>query len=391
MKLLKAISEVISRKLILEISEKRILELINKYQNEKPNLTQNVIRTYIDRFEQIKNSPQITQKDIYQLSWMDLEKIIDASQKKDIKAGKMDVSIPDENLLYDKNNIRVYKAPNRKSCIRYGGGYNFCISARGDDNMYDSYRESGSPYFVFFDDLPKNDPNHLLVVIRYNDDFEDYRYTVTNTLNQGDEEFESKDELISSYPQLGSVVDLFTVIEREPKEHLIWKINKTYDDLRTKLYNNFFKSHIINDEQEYKEFATRSMIDNIEFLDGLDKFLSGELNLIYVSYELGWFGKNRQFSTKLNSLSEIKDFVYKKFIIPDIKTYEIEEPMTEDEFKDKMKVYKLEPNKFSPIETFYMKAAHKLHKTYKSDMNKISMGLYDDLELPKISINDLVK
>jgi hypothetical protein len=96
-------------------------------------------------------------------------------------------------------------------------------------------------------------------------------------------------------------------------------------------------------------------------------------------------------ATKLNSLDEIKDFAYKTIIIPDIKELQFKEPMTEEEIKNKMKIYKLELNELSEINKRIMKAHLKLHKTYQSDLNKISMGLYDDLELPKISINDLVK
>jgi hypothetical protein len=392
MKLLKAISEVISSKLILEISEKRILELINKYQNEKPDLSSDFIRQYIDRFEQIKNSPRVTQKDIYQLSWMDLVRIVDASQKKDIKAGKMDVSIPDENLIYDKNNIRVYKASNRESCIKYGKGYNFCISARGDGEAYKEYSRVGTPYFVFFDNITKDNPNHLLVVIIYDEDFEDYLYSVTDAKNEGEEYFSSKDELISSYPQLSSVVNLFTPVEKEKKEVLEKKINNIYNDLKNKIVPRMIKSSIINNEEGLKEMAVVSMLSSRLFLNEPNKFLSGELNLIYIDYSLDEFiSRGRVLATKLNSLDEIKDFAYKTIIIPEIKELQFKEPMTEEEIKNKMKIYKLELNELSEINKRIMKAHLKLHKTYQSDLNKISMGLYDDLELPKISINDLVK
>jgi hypothetical protein len=383
MKLLKAISEIISSKLILEISEKRILELIKKYQKEKPNLTPNVIRAYIDRFEEIKNSPQITQKDIYQLSWMDLVRIVDASQKKDIKAGKMDVSIPDENLIYDKNNIRVYKASNRESCIKYGDGYNFCISARGDGEMYQKYRidDDGSPYFVFFDNITKDDPNHLLVVFYYKTK---NNFSVTDAKNEGEKYFGSKDELISSYPQLKPIINLFNPIPIEKKEKMKSYLDEIYDEqlklinkLKEKLreqtnYLIAFDNDLIKILQEKKNDILTNKKDVFRVEEYIDDY-----NPYEEMTHLEFFDKGtsieqvrKEVINDYNNMFDV-DYDYDVDVIPFTKET----------------IAVLNHPLFGKI----VYSLDYLKKIYQSDLNKISMGLYDDLELPKSSINDLVK
>ena len=125
--------------LLNEYGQSLIETLTQKFQQEEPGLTPTIIRNYIDRFERIKNNLQ--EKDITKYSWKDLENAVDGYQPKQrIKAGTLDPTVTDANLLYNQNNVRIYLGKDKKSCIRYGNGYSFCISARGKDNMYGHYR-----------------------------------------------------------------------------------------------------------------------------------------------------------------------------------------------------------------------------------------------------------
>ena len=154
--------------LINEYGQSLIETLTQKFQQEEPGLTPTIIRNYIDRFERIKNN--LPEKDITKYSWKDLENAVDGYQPKQrIKAGTLDPTVTDANLLYNQNNVRIYLGKDKKSCIRYGNGYSFCISARGKDNMYGHYRitKKGTPYFIFNDNLPKEDPEHVLVLFVY--------------------------------------------------------------------------------------------------------------------------------------------------------------------------------------------------------------------------------
>jgi hypothetical protein len=201
--------------LLNEYGQSLIQTLIEKFKLEEPALTPNIIKDYIDRFERIKNN--LPEKDITKYSWKDLEIAVDSYQPKQrIKAGTIDPTVTDANLLYNQDGIRIYLGLDKKSCIKYGNGYSFCISSRGHNNMYSHYRvkKRGTPYFIFNDKLPKENPDHVLVLFVYDPPdrssvWDTYmtrnkssRYTITNALNKGEEPYDAINYVISYYPWL---------------------------------------------------------------------------------------------------------------------------------------------------------------------------------------------
>ena len=255
----KPIDEFIKYVFLTEYSQSIINQLVDKFKQEKPNLGVDIIKAYINRFSQIKDSPNVIQKDITKYNWKDLETTVDANQPKRIKAGKINDGEPskDTNLVYNQNGLRIYVGKTKQACIKYGNGYSFCISARGEDNMYNDYRygQQGTPYFVFDDtkssEQDKNgkfiDPTHLLVVFiheypeladDYNDDEETsyirynepkVYYTVTNADNPGEDRYEDFQSLESDYPELKGLKDVFKLVEVDPKEKAENNLEKKYD------------------------------------------------------------------------------------------------------------------------------------------------------------------
>jgi len=225
--------------LINEYGQSLIETLTQKFQQEEPGLTPTIIRNYIDRFERIKNN--LPEKDITKYSWKDLENAVDGYQPKQrIKAGTLDPTVTDANLLYNQNNIRIYLGKDKKSCIRYGNGYSFCISARGEDNMYGHYRitNKGTPYFIFNDNLPKEDPDHVLVLFVYDIppdrkylgiSNERARYKITNALNNNDESYSNLELIIYDYPWLKPITNFVDdkskgTVKAEPLEEIEYRL-----------------------------------------------------------------------------------------------------------------------------------------------------------------------
>ncbi len=381
MKLLKA--------LISEISEKHVSVLIDKFQKEKPGLSPVVIRAYIERFEQIKNSPNVVEKDIFKLSWKDLEETADRNRKRDIKAGKVEPDKIDGNLIYNKNDIRVYQAPTRDACVKYGNGYTFCISARGDDSMYSSYRhdENGTPFFVFRDNIPKDDPDHLLVVIHYlNEEGDNYKYSVTNANNDGEDYFESDMELVSTYPELRPIVDAeifghIPVEDKEDKEHTVKVI---YD-----MFSNELLRKINSSIEDYSGTDINPvMIANRDgILSGKKEVFRATLKTSTNQFVL------RSVTDKGTSISDIKEYAYKVFggdengIEDDFDNY-----ISKDEAIGVMYVVYLTNEIIeifkSPQINKLVDEHNKITRLRDSDLNKISLGL-DDLELPKYKLPKL--
>jgi hypothetical protein len=224
--------------LINEYGQSLIETLIEKFQKEVPTLTPTIIRNYIDRFDRIKNN--LPEKDITKYTWKDLEIAVDSYQPKQrIKAGTLDPTVTDANLLYNQNNIRIYLGKDKKSCVKYGNGYSFCISARGSENMYGHYRiaNKGTPYFIFNDDLPKTkeNPNHVLVLFVYdidsNDSYQKHRYKITNALNNGDKPYEDINTIVRDYPWLKPIKNFVDddekgTVKAEPLEEIEYRLEE---------------------------------------------------------------------------------------------------------------------------------------------------------------------
>ena len=260
--------------LLNEYGQSLIQTLIEKFQQEVPTLTPTIIRNYIDRFDRIKNN--LEEKDITKYTWKQLENTVDGHQPKQrIKAGKLDPTVTDANLLYNQNGTRIYLGKDKKSCIRYGNGYSFCISARGENNLYSHYRirEKGTPYFIFNDKLPTEDNKHLMVLFVYptannwkDDSPAPYRYSLTLATNKPEDESEYQylEELTRLYPwtkPLENFIDDKTkgTVDVEPIEIL--------EDWLTESFN--FKNY------KLRNLTTGGIEDThlIEFLSNENNFL----------------------------------------------------------------------------------------------------------------------
>jgi hypothetical protein len=197
--------EILESIVIMEYSEGVVKKLVVKFKNENPDLEDETIMKYIQDFKNI--SSKLPNKDITKYNWDELERAVDANRSVKVKAGKIDVTVTDSNLLYNQDRIRLYHANNKRACIKYSNGYTFCIGSRGGDSMYNHYRHrisngnerTGTPYFIFNDRLPKNDPSHILVIFVNQkidtDGDKEISFSLTDALNRGDKDFEYMDEI----------------------------------------------------------------------------------------------------------------------------------------------------------------------------------------------------
>lgn len=239
--------------LLLEYSDKLMQQLRDKFHQEQPNLTDTTINHYINRFKQISNSPNVAQKDVTKYTWKELEHIVDMQPQK-IKAGKPEVN--DAKAIYNKNGFRMYIGDTQKSCIKYGNGYSWCISARGEGSMYKSYRheEGGTPYFIFDDNrtseqLPDGkfkDPLHaaVLFVFEYKDDrYGMSRYTLTTANNDGEKSFNYISGVAQVYPFIREIEDLIVTVPIDPNEQKEVDIEKGFNAKLRELAHTYDKLH----------------------------------------------------------------------------------------------------------------------------------------------------
>lgn len=290
----KGMNESQTTKIILkEYSSKLIDVLVNKFKQESPNLEKDIIISYINRFVQIKNSPKVLEKDITKYTWKQLETVVDSNQPKRIKAGKINDGEPggDSNLVYNENGLRIYIGKTKNACIKYGNGYSFCISSRGQESMYTYYRYDlvGTPYFIFDDTKTSEqdkygnfiDTDHLLVLFVHEPTYKggDFWYTVTTADNQGEEEFDIFNKIEDKYPRLKGMKELFKPVEVDPKEKKLFGLDKKYNSLLRDLIINFQK--LYHQITTSNNFNFEDIPDDFPFYETIDtanKFIDDEVN-----------------------------------------------------------------------------------------------------------------
>ena len=206
MKLLDTLYESI----LLEYSNKLVNQLVDKFTEQGADSED--AHEYIKLFQRFSQGLPIDKRDITKYSWEELESYIESktTSVKRIKAGKIgDKNVDKDDIVYNENGIRIFKANSKEQCVRYGNGYNFCISSRGDDNRYDMYKRAlqATPYFIFNDNLPHEDVRRLLVL--YNGIERDDHFHIWDALNKGVKLFGSYNSVIETYPWLEGLEHLF--------------------------------------------------------------------------------------------------------------------------------------------------------------------------------------
>jgi hypothetical protein len=251
-----------------EYSEKVVGQLIEKFKQENPDVDIDTLRDYINRFDQIKNGRNIVNKDISTYTFNELESVvIDSMTNIKPKSYKGD---SDLDMVYRGDGLTIFLADEKEKCIKYGKGYNFCISSHGDDNRYADYRYDlgGTPYFIFNKNLDNTkankytyiDDDHLLVLFVYGappmrpeEEYEDYTedkeyqyqnmseyYSISDARNLGERYFMDFKTIETHFPYLKGLKDVFVQKKLSEKDERIIATQK-YGEALLKQINRGFK------------------------------------------------------------------------------------------------------------------------------------------------------
>jgi hypothetical protein len=263
--------------LLNEYAQKVVNDLIKKYKVENPNLTDDDIETikkdYINRFEELKDSPKVVEKDITQYSFQQLKKLVDSFPPKKEKSSNNNVEFSQTELIYNKPPLQIYHGSNEKTCIKIKGDFpsSWCVSRSIGGNMYNTYRYAGTePSFYFVKNIDRlnriteiEDDLYCFFVIQFNNQG---KYIVTNAKNDGDREM-SWNDILKIEPLLQGTESLFknvpltdeereyyrrfgNGIEDEEYKDLSYKEKKIYISITRELSDEKFKitpNDLIND------------------------------------------------------------------------------------------------------------------------------------------------
>jgi hypothetical protein len=208
-----------------EYSEGEMKRLITQFKEEAEDLNIQVsdeqLKKYIERFDVLKNSPKVTDKDLRKYSLSKLIKIVTASPGAEVDNEDEEDSTPD--MVYREGDITIWNGAKQGNCITYGanqpmqGGSRWCITQPGG-SYFGRYRYgSDYRYPTFYlaknDALPDSDKLSF-VALQVLDNGE-YKFT-NRANNPGMEGPFSWDELNRRIPWLSSIPNLKNILKYIP-------------------------------------------------------------------------------------------------------------------------------------------------------------------------------
>jgi hypothetical protein len=280
---------------ILEYTQKVINGLVLKFQSERKGLTQQQAEYYINKFDKVKSSHLVTNKDINTYTFDELEKKVDEFPSEDEGNVVVNTAEVEGERIYNKNNIEVYLGDSRKKCITYrkhfetvrgAKGIGWCISRSDASNMYGGYRYGSAMasrvfYFVIDRDLPITDPNHVFVVhvldstsfdelddMDRDDDFS-IEYAYTNAFNNDEHHSLTWNDLLSHAKPLALKrvpQDIFKPVQVNPEEQKLATMTEDkvdVDDLNAHFNGNYkyLKAYLELHMHELSSLQLKSLFD----------------------------------------------------------------------------------------------------------------------------------
>ena len=211
-----------------EYSEGELNRLVAQFSDEADDLniqiTDEELKKYIQRFDQLKNSPNITEKDLRKYSLSKLIKVVTAG--KGIEDNEPEATTPD--VVYDDNGLIIYNGAKEDNCLRYGQGERWCITRGSFGNYrYSSEKKNPTFYLVRDTNLSDNDPKSFFVVVVGSDGTYKVSDRTNNDVGHGASEWQTWEPFSfveRNFPSITGLKNIFKYIPLSSKE----KLSQTY-------------------------------------------------------------------------------------------------------------------------------------------------------------------
>jgi hypothetical protein len=154
-----------------EYSQGEMNKLMAQFKDEADDLNIQIsddqLKAYITRFDALKNSPKVTDKDLRKYSLSKLIKLVTSSKGVEEPEDEMNIT-PD--VVYNENGLIIYNGSKEENCLNFGNGEKWCITRGSFGNYrYDSNRKNPTFYLVKDTNLPDSDKKSFFVVVVGND------------------------------------------------------------------------------------------------------------------------------------------------------------------------------------------------------------------------------
>jgi len=288
-----------------EYSQGEMNKLMAQFKEEADDLNIDIsddqLKAYITRFDALKNSSKVQEKDLRKYSLGQLIRLVTSSKGAEAP-GEEEDQTPD--VVYQENGITVWNGSKEGNCIRYGAGEKWCIT-RGSFGSYRYDSSKGFPTFYLAknNNISDTDKNSFVAIqVRDNrNDTKKYVYTDRSNSPYESEEM-SFDQLTNKVPWLKDIPNLRSILryiplsssekasnvyERNPisvrewstlpfetkKQYLVIRGQRSRD-LFSDIENKDFVANYLPKYPQIAEFIaiTPGIIDSMVLLQNLDKF-----------------------------------------------------------------------------------------------------------------------
>lgn len=245
------------------------------------DIDDNTLKKYIIDFDRIKNSPDVTIKDLSQVSLKQLIRWINTSRKAPGVEKEVEQN-PDVIYKSENGDITIYDGSNNDRCVLFGSGERWCIT-RGSFSSYRYSDSRGFPVFYLARNraLPKENPLSF-VAIQVRDPKikrEDEQYVYTNRKNSP---YESRpmsfSQLLDEIPWLKEIPDLKTKLRYVPlsraekQAHTLSGRGMPYEEW-TELPYDSKEGYLTARGQQLRNSTNFALFSDMSY----DEFLSQEL------------------------------------------------------------------------------------------------------------------
>jgi hypothetical protein len=204
-------------------------KLMDKFKEEADDLnvqiTDDQLKAYINRFDQLRGSAKIQEKDLFKYSLSQLIKLVTSTKGVQEPEDAIDVT-PD--VVYNENGLTIYNGSKEDNCLTFGAGERWCITRGSFGNYrYDSNRKNPTFYLVKDTNLPDSDKKSFFVVVVGNDNT--YKASDRSNNDVGGratewDRWEGWDFVEQNFPSVRGLRDVFKYIPLSSSE----KINQSY-------------------------------------------------------------------------------------------------------------------------------------------------------------------
>jgi hypothetical protein len=204
-------------------------KLMDKFKEEADDLnvqiTDDQLKAYINRFDQLRGSAKIQEKDLFKYSLSQLIKLVTSTKGVEEPEDAIDVT-PD--VVYNENGLTIYNGSKEDNCLTFGAGERWCITRGSFGNYrYDSNRKNPTFYLVKDTNLPDSDKKSFFVVVVGNDNT--YKASDRSNNDVGGratewDRWEGWNFVEQNFPSVRGLRDVFKYIPLSSSE----KINQSY-------------------------------------------------------------------------------------------------------------------------------------------------------------------